>query len=226
MSEEVVKFVNEIKNVMFAKCNIVVPHQDMLDEFNNFMEHRTIDFVPFRTTEDNAKKYNLDVLSIIDQTTDPKNAGNYAGGKKLTLKPQATSLKPFFPKTLTWLRDTMPGIIRCKISRLPSTQVADFHHHPHRIPQLDGVFHIPLITNNGVRFHTRNREPGSPIKSCHFSTGHLWWFNAEDHIEHAVTNLGATDRWHLWINTRVLDTQYNCIGNDTLYNSLVNAEKF
>jgi len=224
--DEIIKFIDTMKNTMFARCDIEIPYEDMLEEFNNFMKVNTIEFVPFQTTLGNAQKYNLDVLSLIDQVDDPQNAGNYIGGKSLLLKPQPTSLKPHFPKTLTWLKNNIPGIIRCKISRLKASSCADFHIHPHRLPQLDGVLHIPLITNKAVHFHTREIENKKTLKSHHFSTGYMWWFNAQEHIEHAVTNFGSEDRWHLWINTRIIDTKYNIMGHDRLYNALLNSEKF
>ena len=228
MTQEIEQFVDEMRyKVMFAKCNVELPYADMLREFHNFMEQNTVDFVPFRTTEENAWKYNLQVLSIIeDDDIDPQKA-QYHLGTTVKLKPKATSITKFFPITTKWLVDLMPGIVRVKLSKLPPSNICKFHRHPYRIPQLDGIFHIPLITNPGVRFHTRQVGTTDPVQSCHLSAGHLWWFSAEDHIEHAVTNFGTEDRWHLWINTRIIDTKFNVIGhNDRLYNSLVTGEKF
>ena len=227
--EEIKQFVNEMKyKVMFAKCDIAVPYEDMLSEFNEFMKVNTLDFVPFRTNEDNASRYNLDVLSLIDQTDDPQHAGTYIGDLKLLKNPttQATSIKQYFPKTLKWLAYNIPGIIRCKISRLKANCATDFHHHPHQIPQLDGVLHIPLITNKAVQFYTRDRKNKQNLKSCFFEPKHMWWFNSNETIEHAVTNFSSEDRWHLWINTRIIDSQYNIMGRDTLYQALKNSEKF
>jgi hypothetical protein len=226
MTQENIDFVKEMKNTMFARCNIEVPYNDMLYEFNNFLKLNTMDFVKFGTTAENVKNYNLDVLSLIDQTDNPQNAGNYIGGEKFINNTQATTLKKYFPKTLKWLAYNIPGIIRCKISRLAASNCVDFHYHPHRFPQLDAVLHIPLITNPGVRFYTRERNNKRTLKSCFFEPGYMWWFNAEDHVEHAVSNFGNQDRWHLWINTRVLDTKYNIMGRDTLYNALKTSEKF
>jgi hypothetical protein len=93
------------------------------------------------------------------------------------------------------------------------------------MPQLEGVLHIPIVTNSAVTMHTRQKNNYNDVKSCHFASGNLWWFNSANHIEHSVENNSTEDRWHLWINAIIVDQNFNIVGTN-LYNSLKNSTRF
>ncbi len=220
--QEVDNFIQTMNKTCFIKTDILVPYETMMLEFNNFLQNNTLDLVPFRT--DPTREFNLDVLGLIDLVDDPQQAGTYIlGNMRKNLRVQKTTLYEFFPKTIDWIFENVPGVFRCKISRLRAGETANWHDHPHRLQKFDTVFHIPLVTNEQVKMCVRYKDSPEIEHSCHFSKGDLWYFNSGPDVEHAVKNESAEDRWHLWINALVVD-KYNQARNQTLVNSLLKSK--
>lgn len=219
--EEVNNFIEIMNNTCFIKTDISVPYGTMMQEFDNFLKNNRLDLVPFKT--DPTRAFNLDVLGLIDLVDDPQQAGTYIlGNMRRNLSIQKTTLYEFFPKTIDWIFENIPGVFRCKISRLKAGETANWHDHPHRLQKFDTVFHIPLITDKDVKMYVRFKESPEIEHSCHFTEGNLWYFNSGPTVEHAVKNESQRDRWHLWINALVID-KYNNTKNQQLVDSLLRA---
>jgi hypothetical protein len=223
MSEKIKSFIKNVENLVFAELDIEVPFDIIKKEFDEFQSKNTIPLVPYQTHTQNKREYNLDVLGLIDVDSDPRKASIYLGDKQKlpgSRIPKPTDLYTFFPKTIDWIFKNIPGVYRCKISKLAAGKTTVYHSHPDHLPLLDGVLHIPIITNNNVSMHVKRLDNKDKEYSYHFETGKLYWFSAIRDVEHSVVNFGNTDRWHLWINTRIIDTHYRVIGNDILAKSL------
>ena len=218
---EVNDFVTLMNGTSFIKTDIAVPYDTMMSEFNNFKDNNTIDLVAFKT--DAIRQFNLDVLGLIDLVEDPQQAGSYIlGNMGKNLVVQRTSMYKYFPKTIDWIFENIPGVFRCKISRLQSGKTTVWHDHPHRLQKFDAVLHIPLVSNPNVKMQVRQKNNPAFEESCHFSTGSLWYFNSGPNIEHSVTNNGTEDRWHLWINAIVID-KYSNAKNQQLVDALIRS---
>jgi hypothetical protein len=221
--EEVSKFVLMMNDTFFIKSNIHVPYETMMLEFNNFIKFNTLELVPFKT--DSTRQFNLDVLGLIDLVNDPQQAGSYIlGNMRKDIVVQKTTLYKYFPNTIDWIFENIPGVFRCKISRLKAGETANWHNHPHRLQKFDAVLHIPLVSNPDVKMHVRYKDNISSEQECYFEPGKLWFFNAGPDIEHAVTNNSSEDRWHLWINTLIID-KYNNARNQRLVDDLIQSRK-
>lgn len=219
--DEVNKFISSMNDTFFIKTNIAVPYETMMSEFKNFKEHNTLELVPFKT--DPTREFNLDVLGLIDLVDDPQQAGSYIlGNMRKNLVVQKTTLYEYFPKTVDWIFENIPGVFRCKISRLRAGETANWHDHPHRLQKFDTVFHIPLVSNTSVKMHVRYKDNPSSEKDCYFVPGNLWYFNSGPTVEHAVTNTSTEDRWHLWINALIID-KYNNARNQALVDALIRS---
>jgi hypothetical protein len=72
----------------------------------------------------------------------------------------------------------------------------------------------------------RKKDNEKDVYDHHFSEGKLWYFNSDASVEHSVANNGDSDRWHLWINARVIDNNFNVVGHPGLYTSLINGTHF
>lgn len=229
MNEQLKIFSENLKNLVFSELDIQVPFDDIKKEFNNFSLNNSIELVSFQTHKKRPVAYNLDVLGLIDFDTDPRSSSMYTGkehkDKFPDRKPRATDLYKFFPKTIDWIFKNIPGVVRCKISKLAAGKSVAWHRHPDHLIKLDGVLHIPIITNPKVKMLVRFLDGSNKEYAWHFEAGKLYWFLASENVEHSVINESEEDRWHLWINTHILDSQYRIVGQDPILVKSLHSSK-
>lgn len=217
---------NTLKRVPFLKIGNV----DYLNDLKIALEQlRTKELTPFTNsnrTLDRPVQLGLDVLSIYDFTADSTTGGvsttlNNESGQHLWKECVPTDIVSEFPILGKAVTDYLDTPSRCRFSKLPAGKNVLWHSHSylHTAPLLtEIVLHLPIQSVN-VTAQIRSRNYRT-LYEAEFKEGEVWYLNTW--LPHSFANKGTLDRYHIWYNAYLTDSEKNSI-NLTLHRLLEDA---